>query len=292
MIQMAGGVMSVLDIGDPDRPVDLIWCHATGFNAQTYWPALLPLGGKLRILAVDQRGHGRTTLPADPERLTSWRLYADDLVALIAAEGIKHPVTLAGHSMGGTAALIVADRLGAQAKSLVLFDPVIVPQSVYWLSQVPALSAIIHRKNPMAANALRRRAVFASRDAAFETYRSRSALRTWPDDALRAYVEGGFDDAPDGVTLSCTPEWEATTFRGATSVNLWPILARLTVPLHILRAGRHSTCAVREGQRLSERANRTVETIAGTTHFLPLERPDILQAAMLSGCDEFAAATL
>ena len=30
------GEMNVLDFGDPDRPVDLIFVHANGFNAMTY----------------------------------------------------------------------------------------------------------------------------------------------------------------------------------------------------------------------------------------------------------------
>ncbi len=30
------GEMAVLDFGDPNRPVDLIFSHANGFNAATY----------------------------------------------------------------------------------------------------------------------------------------------------------------------------------------------------------------------------------------------------------------
>lgn len=272
--------MSVLDIGDPNRPVDLIWCHATGLNAEAYLPALLPLGTQLRILALDMRGHGQTTLPADPARLKSWRVFAEDVVAFLDMAGVNHPVTLAGHSMGGATAIIVADQIGTRAKNLLLLDPVLLPRRVYWMNNIPGLRSLAFRKSPMVENALRRRATFDSRDAAFETYRSRSAFRTWPEDALRAYIEGGFDDREDGVALSCAPAWEAATFRGAMSVNLWPMLARLKAPLHILRAERGSTCALTTGQRVG----RTVETIAGSTHFLPIERPELLRGAALEAC--------
>lgn len=36
------GEMSVLDFGDPKRPVDLIFVHANGFNAATYRSLLAP----------------------------------------------------------------------------------------------------------------------------------------------------------------------------------------------------------------------------------------------------------
>ena len=61
------GEMSVLDFGDPKRPVDLIFCHANGFNAQTYRSILAPLASSLRILAPDLRGHGATVTDDDAD---------------------------------------------------------------------------------------------------------------------------------------------------------------------------------------------------------------------------------
>ena len=40
------GEMSVLDFGDPKRPVDLVFCHANGFNAATYRSVLAPLSAR------------------------------------------------------------------------------------------------------------------------------------------------------------------------------------------------------------------------------------------------------
>ena len=52
-VKHAGGEgrMSVLDFGDPNRPVDLVFVHANGFNALTYRTLLAPLSGTLRIWA-------------------------------------------------------------------------------------------------------------------------------------------------------------------------------------------------------------------------------------------------
>ena len=59
-----GGAVAALEFGAAERPVDLVFVHANGFNARTYRSILAPLADGWRILAVDQRGHGATTLPA------------------------------------------------------------------------------------------------------------------------------------------------------------------------------------------------------------------------------------
>lgn len=116
--------MAVLDFGDPNRPVDLIFSHANGFNAATYRSLLSPLSTSLRIWAPDLRGHGRSTLPTFARPKTSWRDHRDDLLALLeAVDG--PPVVMAGHSMGGTASLLAAAERPDRVSSLVLFDPVI-----------------------------------------------------------------------------------------------------------------------------------------------------------------------
>ena len=40
-----GGEMAVLDFGPPERPVDVVFSHAIGFNARTYRTILGPLAG-------------------------------------------------------------------------------------------------------------------------------------------------------------------------------------------------------------------------------------------------------
>src|ERR1044071_8001790 len=86
----------------PDGPPDLVFLHATGFNAHTYKSLLAPLGEQFRVVALDQRGHGRSRLPNDPRLIDSWRIYVRDLLDLlpVLTRGGRPPV-LAGHSMGG-----------------------------------------------------------------------------------------------------------------------------------------------------------------------------------------------
>ena len=46
--------------------------HATGLCAGTYAPLAERLGTRLRVIGMDDRGHGRTRAPADPHQLKNW----------------------------------------------------------------------------------------------------------------------------------------------------------------------------------------------------------------------------
>ncbi len=103
----SGGTLAALEFGPPDRPVAAVFLHANGFNALAYRFLLAPLAGGHRILAYDQRGHGGTTLPAEPAGRRGWDDVAGDLVALLdRLDG--PPVVLVGHSMGATQSLLAA----------------------------------------------------------------------------------------------------------------------------------------------------------------------------------------
>lgn len=281
MIRLPDGEMAALDFGDEARPVDVVFLHANGFNAMTYRSILAPLASTLRIVAVDQRGHGASRLPADPDRLRSWKVYADDLLALLAELGGPAPV-LAGHSMGGTVSLLAAGRRPEAVKALALFDPVIMPRLAALGARMPWAVKPIGKRFPIAEAAARRRFAFESAEAAFAAYRGRGAFKTWSETQLADYVAGGFRAAPDGgVELACRREWEAASF-AAQAHDPWKALGRVRSPIMVLRAERNSTCRIGVGDSL-RRANRraSLVTVPGSTHFLPMERPDLVRETLL-----------
>src|SRR5256885_16028123 len=100
-----GGEMAALDFGPDDRPIDIVFSHANGLNARTYRSILAPLAADLRILALDLRGHGATSLTADPEQWNRWQGYAEDLLALLETAG-NGPGGTAGHSIRARPRLI------------------------------------------------------------------------------------------------------------------------------------------------------------------------------------------
>lgn len=268
-----GGAMAVLDFGPPDRPVDVVFSHANGFNGRTYRTILAPLAASLRVLAIDMRGHGATTLPADVETRGGWNDFRDDLLAFLDAEA-DGPVVLAGHSMGGTASLLAAAHAPERVKTLALFDPVI------FAIDVPRVTM---GDNPLADGAQRRRAVFPSKAAAVEAYTGRGAFRSWRPEQLADYVEAGFRDTGDGeVTLTCAPAWEASNFR-THNYDPWAAFRATRCPIRILRADVGSTARLDEGMsELLATGRVQVDLIPGTSHFLPMERPELVRETLLA----------
>jgi pimeloyl-ACP methyl ester carboxylesterase len=269
-----GGRTEALDFGPGDRPVDVVFLHANGFNARTYAAILAPLAADLRILAVDQRGHGRAALPLEIEGRTSWDGLRDDFLAVLETLDLQK-VVLAGHSMGGTVCVLAQALAPERVKGLVLFDPVVMAP----LGDRPPAGEIA--ESPLVQGALRRRAVFASREAAVTAYTGRGAFRTWDAQTLADYVEDGFRERADGqVELSCPPEWEASNFRSHAH-DTWAAFAAAQAPIRIFRAEEGST--TRDGpelQALAASGKARVEVVPGTTHFLPMERPELVRAAL------------
>jgi pimeloyl-ACP methyl ester carboxylesterase len=268
-----GGEMAALEFGPSGRPVDIVFSHANGFNGRTYRTILGPLGADLRILAIDLRGHGASTLPAVIEGRQGWLEFRDDLLALLAA-ACEAPAVLAGHSMGGTSSLLGAAAEPDRVRALALFDPVIFP--------VEAQGAGTE-ESPLVAGAVRRRATFPSRQAVFEAYRGRGAFKTWSDEQLFDYIEAGFRETPDGeVTLTCTPAWEASNFR-THNYDPWAAFAESRCPIRVLRAAEASTFRL-EGHENDLGADGRIQaqTIPNTTHFLPMERPQLVRDLLAS----------
>ncbi|MDZ4370975.1 MAG: alpha/beta hydrolase, partial [Phenylobacterium sp.] len=219
---------------------------------------------------VDLRGHGATTIPAVVEGRRGWPDFRDDLLALLVAE-TEGPVVLAGHSMGGTTSLLAAAAAPERARSLVLFDPVFFDQK----------RAASGEPNPLADGAARRRAVFPSKADVIAAYTGRGAFRTWSPEQLADYVEAGFRETETGeVTLTCAPAWEESNFR-THHYDPFQAIRDSRCPIRILRAEVATTARIDE--HLAEiDANPRVrhETIPGTTHFLPMERPELVRAAL------------
>lgn len=268
-----GGAIAAYEIGPADRPIDLVFSHANGFNARTYRTILGPLADRWRVLMVDMRGHGRTDLPAEVEGRDSWLDLRDDLLALIEAEALED-VVLSGHSMGGCVSLLASAEAPQAVRSLVLFDPVIIPED-----KGPPKPEVLN--SPLAVGARNRRAVFASRPAVVEAYRGRGAFKAWSEDMLADYVVDGFRDTADGqVTLACKPAWEASNFT-SHGQDPYDAFARSICPMRILRAEVGSTCRIDDRmEALTADGRIRIETVAGTSHFLPMERPDLVREAL------------
>ena len=275
------GRLSFLEWKGRERAPLIVFAHANGFNANTYRVLLSPLAERFRVIALDMRGHGRTTLPTDAKLIAGWRVYRDDLLELL-RRVVGSQVLLAGHSLGASASLMAASRHPAGVQAVVLVEPVLPP---FRLSFRGSLARVLGRQDtmlPRVAPARRRRRQFESREQAVAGFRGRGAFKSWPDDVVADYIEGGTEPSDEGYRLSCAPEWEAANF-AVFPFGLAALAGRVAVPLTVLHAAQDSSAPKGELQRIRcSNHEARVLCVGGTTHFLPMERPDIVRAEIVS----------
>ena len=106
----------LLEYGDASEPV-LVFLHGVLASAQTYDGLLEGLGGGRRLVAMDQRGHGRTEHVTD----YSWHRWVEDLAALCEQLELTS-FDLVGHSMGAHNALRFTGTHPEMVEHLVLID--------------------------------------------------------------------------------------------------------------------------------------------------------------------------
>jgi len=277
--EIPGGRMAGIAFGAERPTPDIVFLHATGFNARTYRTLLEPLGERFSVLALDARGHGLSTLPAKTFGYTSWRRHRDDLIAVL--EHFTAPVTLAGHSMGATVSLLTAGKRTDLVAGLALIEPVILAAAGYAAAQIPGAPLIQRWTMPLATGAARRRARFESREAAIEGFRGRGVFKTFPDNVVADYVADGLiEDGQGGFKLACAPKYEAATYC-AQRHDPWEALRKVTDPMVLLRAERNSTISEAAMHRVAAiKADARVATVEGVGHMLPMERPDRARAAI------------
>lgn len=284
-LALEGDAVSFLEWkGEGPQPA-LHFAHANGFNAMTYRHLLSPLATRFHIRAWDARGHGFTSLPADPTTHKNWYVFRDDLIRVVErfAEDAGGPVLLGGHSMGGTTSLMVAAERPDLVRGLVLVDPVMVPRFARLAMQFYRLLGRKGGPMSLADGAERRRAIFSDRATMAGAYKGRGAFRTWPDEMIADYVEGGTKHRDDGqIELACSPAWEAANFR-AQGHNVWEALGKLKVPLTLIYAGRDSTCRLPAPQLLGQRDPKaTLLRLGQASHFIPMEFPDVIRREILA----------
>lgn len=203
-------------------PVLLI--HATGFHARCWDQVIRNLDGR-RVIAIDQRGHGRS------EKVPpyTWDTFGQDLCELITLLDL-HDVVGVGHSMGGHVLVQAAALHPGAFQRLLLIDPVIFPQGRY--QQPPMWTEV--EGHPTT----RRRNTWPSWQAMVEHFRERPPFATWNPAILEDYCRYGLLPAElgDGFVLACPPEVEASVYVHNSGCNVHGLVDEIRVPVTVLRA--------------------------------------------------------
>jgi pimeloyl-ACP methyl ester carboxylesterase len=169
------------------------------------------------------RGHGRSDRPAPPYH---WRRFGEDVAAVTGELGLQD-ATGVGHSKGGHATTVAtALRPGAFGR-LLLIDPVILPREAYGRSRIGGDHFAARRRNN-----------WTSPEEMFERFKDRPPFSGWEPAVLRDYCEYGLLPSPSGhgYELACPPAIEAAVYAGSASDDPYDEIARIDVPVRVLRA--------------------------------------------------------
>ncbi|SDZ24878.1 alpha/beta fold hydrolase [Herbiconiux ginsengi] len=96
----------------------VVLLHGTSANHAVWEPVGDALAGRATVVALDQRGHGRSDKPATGYTGPD---FADDVVTVLDALGLERAV-VAGHSLGGRNAWLAAARHPDRVSGVVVVD--------------------------------------------------------------------------------------------------------------------------------------------------------------------------
>ncbi|MET9557262.1 alpha/beta hydrolase [Streptomyces sp. NPDC006645] len=202
----------------PDRPAALL-LHGGTASTET-WREIAPaLAASRPVYAIDLRGHGLSTKPAQGG-YHLWRA-ADDVTDFIAATGLERPL-LIGHSWGAAVALVLAAASCTRRPA-------------------PELSALVLEEIPptMASPVLAEFAEAAAELAGSPTQLLQAVIRTAGSRHTDAYV----DTIAHGLHHTTPTAVRGVFADGAGQGDLLPLLADVSAPVLLLR----SDPAVRSG---------------------------------------------
>lgn len=260
----------------------LLLAHATGFHAHVWLPVVEHLKSAFSCWAFDERGHGDSTSPPavdpdDPESAANlaawnWHRSAADALAVVDAVGLERPFA-AGHSAGGALLLMAEQERPGCFRSLYCFEPIVMP-----VEPPPGPD----RSSGVYQSAIRRREVFPSREAAYDNYAAKPPFSSLDPQALRAYVDFGFDDLPDGsVRLKCRSADEAKVYLGGTTHRAYAGLGGVHCPTTIACGALSTTIGPETAEAQASRIpHARVQVFDELGHFGPLEDPGTVAEAI------------
>ena len=253
------------------RTPTLFMVHATGFHARV-WDQTIARLPAWHVIAVDQRGHGRS----EKTEITGWAPFGRDLAACVAALDLR-ALTGVGHSMGAHGLVQAAAIEPHRFQRLMLIDPVIASPEAYH-APAPVFPDGMHP-------AARRRSRFASVQEMLERFGSRMPYSLFQPQTLRDYCEHGVLPAADGqgVELACNPVTEARVYMtGRANASIYASIRALHIPVQVVRAKLPTpdrdpfdySFSPTWPELAGEFRHGTDVHVPDRSHFLPMEDPE------------------
>ncbi len=174
--------------------------------------------------------------------------------------------------MGGHAVALAAAIDPSLFCSLVLLEPVIRARAAY-TGPGPELDFVVRRRN-----------AWASPEELLERYRNREPFQRWNMDVLWDYCRFGVvaSNTGEALVLACPPAVEASIYANssATDADIYDELARVKIPVHVVRSGRETGASFFEASitapDLASAFPNAIDTaLPHVSHFIPMEDPAV-----------------
>ena len=247
----------------------LHFAHCNGFPSGSYRQMLSLVAQTRPVFALDHRATWPDA-PAPNSRFT-WAKAADDLIAGI-EQFAPNGVIGVGHSLGGVVTLFAAYRRPDLFQRIVLIEPVMVPiKRALMAAFVPAALKLKHL--PLAAQALRRKDVWPSRQAFVDYHASKAAFKNIPLSVMHDYAQYGLRQREDDFILTFPKVWEAHIF--STPPYIWSAISRLKTPCIIAKSGGSHWIAPESWAKLARiRPDIEIHTLPNVGHLAPQQAPE------------------
>ena len=262
----ADGTPLHAEVFGPEGAPAVVLCHGWTCDVRFWHYQIRDLAGQCRVIAWDQRGHGRSGLPQSMGYTTE-ALSADLDAVLSACLAPGERCVLAGHSMGG---MTVVAWAGAHAQDV--------------STRVAAAMLLDTGMGDLVAQSLILRSVFAKRllAAPTQTLMSQPAP-LGPSTPVSRRLYRSFVMSPrategqvlfcEQMLLDCPAEVRAGFARAFPSVDLYEQVPRLTPPTSIVVGELDRIEPPWHARRLARTLPHVVELVElpGIGHMVPIE---------------------
>jgi pimeloyl-ACP methyl ester carboxylesterase len=273
-----GVELALHDFGGPqDAPV-VIWCHANGFASRSYEPLLDALARRVRVLALDARGHGLSSSPAPPyEESLALAVLWQDFAAAADHARQRWPlrrIFAAAHSLGALLPLRGLIEGDGRLAGAVLFDAAVFPPEGHAIH-----AEAVTTNSDRCVRIPRRKSAFASPALLQESLARAPAFSTMSPRALALHCEAALELRGDGLHhLRCRPDIEGFLYGEVARAGQYNELQRVEKPvLFVGGDAMHpgASWVTRLQPLLCERMPKgQFMSLRGVGHLLPMEMPE------------------
>ena len=208
------------------------------------------------VLALDLIGHGDSTWN---EKGYSWKHRSEDVHNFI-THGNLNKISAIGHSMGGVAIAMCAEKNPEKFEKLILMEPV--------------MKATADSQEMMAARFDKPRRTYKNLEELKEFLQNHPVTKNWTSEVIEDVVQyETFINHDNRVDIKWSPATNSRPERESDHMDLKPVLENITVPM-LLVVGGSRTSEFEEAFSLAKKlTNLETVVIADTGHNMYMERP-------------------